>query len=134
MKTLSEFISEHKLKIFFERADSNPAMAANGGRDMDHWKVKITSGRKQYTVTFSKGFGHNGRPPELSEVLDCLASDAATIENARTFEEWAGELGYDADSRSAEKTYNEVQKQAARLKAFLGADDYRALLFETERA
>lgn len=71
--------------------------------------------------------------PDAANVLDCLASDAAGIENARSFEDWAGEYGYDEDSRKALDTYLLCQAQAAKLSQFLGAEAFQALLFDTER-
>jgi hypothetical protein len=59
--------------------------------------------------------------------------DASGAENARNFEDWASEYGYDTDSRAAERTYNVVVKQAAELREFLGAADYKFLLNEVER-
>ena len=68
------------------------------------------------------GSGHNGEPPEAEDVLNCLVSDAQGLENARTFEEWCSEYGYDPDSRTAERIYKAVEKQVPDLKAFLGSD------------
>ncbi len=39
-----------------------------------------------------------------------------------SFDEWARDLGYDTDSRRAEKTYKQVVSQTAKLKRFLGED------------
>lgn len=38
--------------------------------------------------------------------------DSWGYENARSFEEWAGEYGYDPDSRKAEATWKAVGKNA----------------------
>lgn len=71
--------------------------------------------------------------PDAESVLDCLASDAATVENARRFEEWAEELGYDPDSREAEKTFDVCVDAAKQLEDFLGRDAYNTLLWDIER-
>ncbi len=72
--------------------------------------------------------------PELVDVLDCLASDAASVENCRMFEDWANEMGYDEDSRSAERTYQICEKQSKDLRFLLGSRKvFEALLFEIER-
>ena len=72
--------------------------------------------------------------PELVDVLDCLAGDSATVENCRTFEDWAGELGYDEDSRSAERTYRICEKQSKDLRFLLGSrETFEVLLYEIER-
>lgn len=70
--------------------------------------------------------------PELADVLDNLASDAAGYENARSFEDWASDYGYDTDSRKAERIYSEIKKQVSELRRLLGAD-YEKVLFEIER-
>jgi hypothetical protein len=48
------------------------------------------------------------------------------------FEEWAADLGYDPDSRKAEKLFKTCEKQAGRLRSFLGDDLYDRLLFDLD--
>ena len=104
-------------------------------RDAYHWKVtlraKIDGRRTQLTCFFSMGYGLD-REPTAADILDCLASDSASVENCVGFEDWAGDLGYDPDSRTAEKTFKACRKAAERLEKFLGRD-YRDLLYNTER-
>lgn len=57
--------------------------------------------------------------PDICDVLYSLASDSDVIDCA-TFEEWADNLGYDKDSRSAEKTYRACLEIALKLRAGLG--------------
>ena len=71
--------------------------------------------------------------PTLETILDCLASDASGIENARTFEDWAGEYGYDIDSREAYKTYKVTKRQTEKLRALLGPELFDRLVWHTER-
>lgn len=71
--------------------------------------------------------------PSCEDVMDCLASDACGIKNARNFADWCAEYGYDEDSRKAEKTYLACQAQHQQLRAFLNAAAFSALLFNTER-
>jgi hypothetical protein len=131
MRTARQFAEDNRVRLACEWADANPHM--DGSDRMDNWRCKLRCGRRAMTVYFSKGFGHNGKEPDVAEVLDCLASDAASVENAGSFEDWCGEYGYDTDSRKAEATYRLIEKQAAKLKALLGADEYKLLLFHTER-
>lgn len=74
-----------------------------------------------------------GIPPGVASVLDCLASDAASYDNARNFEDWCAEFGMDTDSRKAERMYHIVGAQAKLLRHFLGNEAYETLLFKTER-
>ena len=129
MNTIHDLISRNGIKFWAVRTDSNTNMDAN----MDHWRCRISNAAgKRIVVTFSMGIGHHGKAPKLEEVIDCLASDASGVENARGFEEWRGEYGYDTDSRKAEKTYKACQRVCDQLKRLVG-EDYQALLFDTER-
>ena len=85
------------------------------------------------SLVFSMGSGHGGKRPELADVLDCLASDAAGYENARSFADWCADYGYDVDSRRAERTFKAVERQATSLHRVLGESAYRTLLWDIER-
>ena len=62
--------------------------------------------------------------PKLIDVLYCLVSDASVLDCA-TFEDWADELGYDTDSRKAEKISDECLKNALALRQYINLDDAR---------
>lgn len=101
-------------------------------RDADGWTVRLThrpveGRRRTLTVPFYKGRGHHGEEPRASEVLSCLLSDAASVNDTRSFTEWCADLGYDTDSRKAEATYRACERIARKLARFLG-DDYPAFL------
>lgn len=132
MLSLKQFIARQGLRFSADWADSNPN-AVDFPAGSSHWRCVLRHGRRQLTVPFSQGpaICHE---PELEDVLDCLASDAATYENARSFEEWCADLGFNDDSRKAERVYRTVEKQAAGLRRLLGDDTYETLLWETERA
>ncbi len=150
VQTIADFISTNRITMTCKRTDSNPSMEPTSRGSMDHWKCTLQrprnrqevdtgkgiavvfSGHLSMTLTFSMGYGHHGAEPDVASVLDCIASDAAGVANAQSFEDWCGDYGYDADSRKAEKTYKACEHQAARLQAFLG-DLYNTLLWHTER-
>jgi hypothetical protein len=98
------------------------------------WDVTLrrADGRTM-TVGFTLGSGHHGRTPNAGEVLECVASDAASVENAASFGEWADDFGVDSfgSVASAERMYRATVDQTASLRAFLG-DDFDAVVFETE--
>src|SRR3990167_8432953 len=100
---LEQFIARNRVRMSAEWADSNPNMADMPGGS-SHWKCKIKAGKRSMTVYFSQGPAHS-REPTAADLLDCLASDASTIDNARGFEEFCSELGYDTDSRKAERIF-----------------------------
>lgn len=60
------------------------------GLDFDVYDVVLSRPGTdvEYHVTYHKGLGHDGSPPELREVLECLVSDAWVCENGE-----ASELG-----------------------------------------
>ena len=131
-----EFCAKYGITATARRVDENPSM-----HDMpmgsSHWKVTLSlfdpglaRTRKRMTVPFSMGPGLSGAP-KAAEVLDCLLSDASSYRNARDFSDWANELGFDPDSRKAEKIYRAVGRQTEKLEAFLGDLIDEAL--ETER-
>lgn len=131
--TLDQFIVAQQLVMDARSVRRNPHMQEQMPRNFE---CTIDFEGRGYheplTVYFSQGNAHK-KPPTLAEVLDCLASDASGVDNARSFEDWASEYGYDTDSRKAERTYHICEKQAQDLKALLGQDAYDQLLHETER-
>ena len=50
--------------------------------------------------------------PTVKEVLESLSLDASVVEYP-TFESWAGDMGYDSNSRKDEKVYNACKEIAA---------------------
>ena len=125
MTTYKGFVNSRGIRATVEYADSNPNM--EDSRDMNHWRVILRCKGKQLTVPFSTGYGISGEPT-AADVLSCLASDASSIDNASSFEDWAADFGYDTDSRKAERTFKACERQAAKLRAFLDASDYQTLL------
>lgn len=132
--TLEQFITEQQLVMSVRPVKRNPHM--QGEQMPRNFECTIEFEGRGYheplTVYFSQGSAHK-KPPTLADVLDCLASDASGVDNARSFEDWASEYGYDTDSRKAERTYHICEKQAQDLKALLGQDAYNQLLYDTER-
>jgi hypothetical protein len=57
--------------------------------------------------------------PDFADVLHSLASDSDVLD-CSSFEEWAGNLGYDADSRKAEGIYRACLDVALKLRNALG--------------
>lgn len=132
--SIRRFIDDHGVTMTYERVDWNPNYDRDDSwaRSATHYKVTLKRPGKRMTLHYS--IGNPEDRPEADDVLDTLASDAAGYENSRGgFGEWADEYGFDPDSRSAERTFKAVEKQAERLKKFLGDEAYEKLLWETER-
>ena len=131
--TIDQFITKHQLEMHTVRVKKNPNMAEPLPRNFECTIEQRGFGNHKELVTyFSQGEAHK-KSPTLAEVLDCLASDAAGVENAKDFEDFANEYGYDTDSRKAESVYDTCVKLAQDLKEFLGPDLYTELLWNTER-
>ena len=136
-KTIKQFIKENNLTMDCKYAGNNPNIP---NRDMRHYKVTIkrhytienpkdlyTTFKqfapikkvKQMTLYYSQGYGIQGEPT-LESVLNCLISDSTCGE---TFQEFCDNLGYDNDSRKAEKTFNTILKQTNKLKQLCNYED-----------
>lgn len=64
--------------------------------------------------------------PDPIDVVWSLIQDASVLD-AGGFESWAGDLGYDTDSRKAEAIYRECLDLALKLRAALGDEGLRQL-------
>ena len=109
----------------------------------DGWTIYTYNAVKRACFE-GKGYIHGGvlgtnpffdRPlpkPAADEILHALVHDAEVL-NYSGFEAWAGDCGFDPDSRKAEKIYNECRDIALRLRALVGVqafDELPALLSE----
>ena len=64
--------------------------------------------------------------PDTADVVHSLIMDADVL-NYRDFEDWADSVGYDKDSRTAEKTYQACVAIALKIRAAIGDDGIKAL-------
>lgn len=86
-----------------------------------HWDVELRFQRRKLKTRYHMGSAHC-REPEGHEVLHCLIDDARSVQYARGFEDWARGLGYEPDSRKAERIYRACEKTARDLRKFLGTE------------
>jgi hypothetical protein len=114
-KTYKQFVRENRIRIQNKWVDQNPNNP--DWKDAYHYKTVLRRGNKQLTIYFSTGYGWSSEP-EAQDVLSCLVSDSYGLD--QPFEDWASDLGYDPDSRKAEKIFNTCKKQTEKLKRFLG--------------
>jgi hypothetical protein len=140
-------------RVSDERVIETPSKDADGWEHYA-WQVNLTRGSQVpidgLAVPYRTGIGHVERkgvgwlygtsvprfvptPPTIADVLDAVAGDASMWENARDFADFCADLGYDTDSRKAERIYNECGEIAKKLRFFLGRQAYEELLWETER-
>lgn len=60
--------------------------------------------------------------PKLADVVHSLISDGSAYFDGQSFEEWAGDLGYDSDSRKAEETFRTCDAIGRKLQCALGRE------------
>lgn len=87
------------------RAETRICETGKWGRYSDNWAGPLV------TVPLD--------PPALTDVLYCLAMDAEVLDFP-SFEDWAGEYGYDEDSRKGEAVYRACLDVALKLRALFG--------------
>lgn len=123
-----------------------------------NWKVTVFQGKRKIIETdYGAGVGHcpsykyktnytvfefdrlmheceRGRDqfnkpimPDLSSVLHSLVIGASVLDYG-SFEDWATEFGYDPDSRTAHKIYQECLAEGLRLRVGFGEEKLRELL------
>jgi hypothetical protein len=86
-----------------------PDGVGDWGADATHWRINIKRGAEVMTVHYSMGSAHTGEPQD-ADVFNSLLMDTSDIEG-ETFEDWAENLGYDTDSRKAEKAFNACKEE-----------------------
>jgi hypothetical protein len=64
--------------------------------------------------------------PTIEEVLESMQMDVNG--ELDDFESWAGDYGYDTDSRKAEKIFQACQREKKQLRAFLGRELFEEFL------
>lgn len=116
------------LTLTYRATDANPAMDDFEG---DHYRVTLRNGRRSMTFVYSKGHGHNGTPPTLAEVAECMEADSTIAESCPTFADFCAEYGYEEDSRKAERTYRATVRQAAKWNAIKDFETVALVAFGT---
>jgi len=106
--------------------DALPAERHETFKGGSHWACTLVfQGRLMAAQTFSQGSAHF-EPPTADDVLFSLVSDASGTD--QPFEDWASDLGYDDDSRSAEKVYKACLATRHALAKLLNAELFKALV------
>lgn len=121
---LTQLIEDHNIGFSFTHgAKLDRSLQERWQLDSRDFSCRLTYQGRSMTVDYWMGRGIK-HDPTVTEVLDCLLSDASSFDNARDFDDWASEFGYDTEDpavlKQAKKTYNAIRKQAERLKTLLG--------------
>ena len=141
-KTLADFITDNGITMQVQRVPMRPDAEPKDWPGASHWIVTLRKGGHGtgkgpetgcMSFFYSMGSAHNGAPSNES-VLDSIASDASSVESARSFEDWCGDLGYDTDSRKAERIHDACRKIRDELRDMLDdAEAFEELLYNVER-
>lgn len=133
MQTLEEFLVGSELRLRCQEVATGDDFGLSLARPwtVKHYRCELrgANGHRPVRTTM---VSENG-PPDVSEVLDSVAAQAAVVEEAASYEEWAARMGFDPDSRRGEQVYLDERRQAQRLRALLGEVPYRELLWGIER-
>jgi len=121
--SISTLLVQYGIEVEFEygTAPTNPEYSA----DSHNWMVTFKRGKKTFIMPFYAGSGWKREDITAEMVLSSLFQDIPYVD--MSFEEFCSELGYDADSRRAERIYNTIIKQEQKLKDFLG-EQYKEFL------
>ncbi len=133
MHTLEKFVGDCELRMRCREVvlDGDQGLLIPDPWAAKHYRCELygANGARPVTTIMASDSGQ----PEVVEVLDAVAAEAAVVEDTGTYEQWALHMGFDPDSRRGERVYRSERRQARLLRALLGEEDYRELLWETER-
>lgn len=143
-QTLEQFAAKHGLAMTY--TDDGLA-GARWTAEHRRYRCKVRGAGTDMplSITFHMNPVASGKPgPDLVDVLNCLALDAAAYENAQAYAGAQGALNaFISDFANpeeltrkelaeCERQFRGCQKEAAQLRALLGRDAYEDLLWNTE--
>lgn len=133
MQKLAKFLTDSELGMRCREVDRSacrtlPVTSAWAAKQY-RCELHGTNGDRPITTII----GSDNGPPELLEVVDEVAAEAAVVDATGCFEAWAAEMGFDSDSRRAERVYRAWRRKAIGLRKLLGDEQYQQLLWRTER-
>lgn len=129
--TYAEFAEKHGIAMTWKSVESRPDTIA-WDANARHYLVTLSAAESEavFQTYYSKGCALVA-PPEIGEVLSCLALDARSFETTLDYYDWCDEYGY-TPSREAQRIYEGCRHQRANLLGMLGHIAYGQLLYETE--
>jgi hypothetical protein len=125
--------TQQSLKQLASKVRCNATYGAHLAYDkQDEWQqsahgysVTLHYKGRQYTTDFWMGSAHTDGPT-AEGVLECLLSDANAAQH--TFEDFCAEMGYDSDSRKAERIWKACDKVRENMERLLG-DDFETFMY-----
>jgi hypothetical protein len=76
--------------------------------------------RKNVNIAYADVAGGVPQTPELFDVLWAISQDATAVRSS--FEDWAGDYGYDSDSIRAKRIYEQCVENGHRLYKIFGEE------------
>lgn len=113
-KQADDFAKRHGIELFILGKDYRKRLHTD---KEERWvfKCRLTRNGKKYTFDFGQSIMAGATPPDMYDVLSCL--EKYGYDN---FEDFCSELGYDTDSRTAERIYNAVEREYAAVERLFG--------------
>jgi len=112
-----------KLGVYLDKKTGGSIAPCGMNKGMHAFMVTLEFEERKLTIPFFTGTGI-GRNFGAASVLYSMISDAAGYDQARDFEGWTREYGFDISEPDglfdAEATYRKVEKHTAKLRVFLG--------------
>jgi hypothetical protein len=133
MQTLEKFLYGNDVAMRCRPVAVNGDAAALIAEPWAHQQYSCQLYRSNGHQPLTAIVGSDNGAPELRDVLDAVAAQAAVTDQAHGYEQWARDMGFDPDSRTGERVYRAARRQARLLRQLLGEDQYARLLWQTER-
>lgn len=86
----------------------------DGNWDCHKWVAVFTRGNRSEPFDYYTGIGLKAKTPNPIEILACISKDYLSTCHV-AYEDWAGEFGYDKDSRKGEAIYRLCRSTGLRL-------------------
>ena len=121
----------NNIKLSLARADyTEDDYKDEWKKTANKYKARITYNKKSMTIIYYTGSGWK-KDPVLEDILGSILQDTTYLDYG--FEDFANAMGYDPDSRKAEKIYKEVQKQAKKINRIFSKEEQEELLTYLEK-
>jgi hypothetical protein len=95
----------------------------DGKGDAHGFKLTLGCEKRRATFDWFQGLLVKDKPTK-EDIVVCVMMDQFGIENARGFEDWCGEIGYDPSEKKAKKVCKAVQDNSKKLEYILGRERY----------
>lgn len=121
----------NNIKLSLTRADyTGEDYKDEWKKTANKYKARITYNKKSITISFYTGSGWK-KDPVLEDILGSILLDTTYLDYG--FENFANAMGYNSDSRKAEKIYKEIQKQAKKINRIFTKEEQEELLTYLEK-